>query len=73
MNCPYCGQEMAVGYLRGERSYSLLWTDDPFKVTDMAFGNDLRLCKATDINKPKAHLCKACRRIVLEIAGTAEI
>ena len=73
MNCPYCEQEMAVGYLRGERGYSLLWTDDPFKVTDMAFGNDLRLCKVTDVDKPKAHLCRACRKIVLEIAGTAEI
>ena len=73
MNCPYCGREMAAGYLRGERGYSLLWTDDPFKVTDMAFGDDLRLCKATDIDKPRAHLCRACRRIVLEIAGTAEI
>ena len=73
MNCPYCGQAMEIGYLRGERGYSLLWTDDPFKMTDIAFGNDLRLCRVTDIDKPKAHLCRACRRIVLEVSDAAEI
>ena len=73
MNCPYCGQEMAIGYLRGERGYSLLWTDDPFKMTDMALGSDLRLCKATDVDKPRAYLCRGCRKIVLELAGTADI
>ena len=30
MNCPYCTREMENGYLRGNNSYALLWTEAPF-------------------------------------------
>lgn len=68
MQCPFCAQPMALGYLRGERSYELMWTDDPFKATNLATGTDERLCKPTELDKPKAHYCRACRRIVLDLA-----
>lgn len=67
MLCPYCNQEMKTGYLKGERGYALMWTDDPFKMTDIAFGDDLRICKETDIDRPTACLCKACRKIIMNI------
>ena len=62
MNCPYCSQSMAAGYLKDERGYSLMWTDDPFKVTDIPLGSDILLCKVTDVDKPKAYLCRSCRK-----------
>ena len=67
MNCPYCAQPMAVGYLKGERGYSLMWTDDPFKVTDIPLGSDILLCKAPDVDKPKAYLCRSCRKIIMAL------
>lgn len=72
MLCPYCAQEMAVGYLKGERGYELMWTDDPFKATNLATGADERLCRATDLDKPKAHYCRACRKIVLDLGDKSE-
>ena len=33
MNCPYCTREMENGYLRGNNSYELLWTEEPFKMS----------------------------------------
>ena len=67
MNCPYCTREMENGYLRGNNSYELLWTEEPFKLTSLPTGNDLYLCKASEITRPMAHLCRACGKIILDI------
>ena len=44
MNCPYCTREMENGYLRGNNSYELLWTEEPFKMTSLPTGNDFFVC-----------------------------
>lgn len=60
MNCPYCTKEMETGYLRGGSGYELLWTEEPFKMTSLPTGNDFFVCKASDVYRPIAHLCRAC-------------
>ena len=67
MNCPYCAKEMESGYLRGGSGYELLWTEEPFKMTSLPTGNDFFVCKASDVYRPIAHLCRACGKIVLHI------
>lgn len=67
MNCPYCAKEMGSGYLRGGSDYELLWTEEPFKMTSLPTGNDFFICKASDVYRPIAHLCRACGKIVLDI------
>lgn len=67
MNCPYCAKEMESGYLRGGSGYELLWTEEPFKMTSLPTGNDFFVCKASDVYRPIAHLCRACGKIVLDI------
>lgn len=66
MNCPKCNCEMAAGYLRGNKGYALLWTDDPFKMTSLPLGEDFWLCKEADVDKPVAYLCRSCRQILLQ-------
>ena len=63
MNCPYCAKEMETGYLRGGSGYELLWTEEPFKMTSLPTGNDFFVCKASDVYRPIAHLCRACGMI----------
>ena len=60
MNCPYCAKEMESGYLRGGSGYELLWTEEPFKMTSLPTGNDFFVCKASDVYRPIAHLCRTC-------------
>ena len=60
MNCPYCAKEMETGYLRGGSGYELLWTEEPFKMTSLPTGNDFFVCKASDVYRPIAHLCRTC-------------
>ncbi|RHS33570.1 hypothetical protein DWV52_06785 [Ruminococcaceae bacterium AF10-16] len=67
MNCPYCAKEMESGYLRGGSGYELLWTEEPFKMTSLPTGNDFFVCKASDVYRPIAHLCRTCGKIVLDI------
>lgn len=67
MNCPYCAKEMESGYLRSGSGYELLWTEEPFKMTSLPTGNDFFVCKASDVYRPIAHLCRACGKIVLDI------
>lgn len=66
MNCPKCGAEMVVGYLRGSRGYALLWTDDPFRMTSLPIGEDFWLCKETEVEKPTAFLCRGCKLVLMQ-------
>lgn len=71
MNCPYCSSEMELGYLRGSRSYELIWTTDPFKTTPLMLnGKDFPVCKANDVSKPIAYHCKACGKIIVDVSGS---
>ena len=65
--CPYCGGDTETGYLRGNKGYALIWTDDPFKITSHPFGNDFWLCHDTDLEKPMARLCRSCGKIIVEV------
>ena len=66
MNCPGCGKEMSPGYLRGSRSYALMWTDDAFKATALPTGESFWLCRETDLERPAAYLCRECRKLVVD-------
>lgn len=67
MNCPFCSEEMENGYLRGGSGYELLWTEEPFKLTSFPTRNDFFVCKAADVYRPAAYLCRACGKIVMDI------
>ena len=67
MNCPYCTREMENGYLRGNNSYELLWTEEPFMMTSLPFGIDFYLSIACEAFRPIAHLCRVCGKIVMDI------
>ena len=71
MNCPYCAKEMESGYLRGGSGYELLWTEEPFKMTSLPTGNDFFVCKASDVYRPIAHLCRTCGKIAHPAAFAA--
>ncbi len=36
-------------------------------MTSLPTGNDFFVCKASDVYRPIAHLCRACGKIVLDI------
>lgn len=61
MNCPNCGKAMEPGWLCGK--YPLLWTPKEDKRTLFKGREDVSLI---DGSFPAAHICKDCRRVVLE-------
>jgi len=67
MECPYCGSEMELGYLRGSRGYELIWTTDPFKMTQLLNEGDFFVCRTVDVNKPIAYHCGTCRKLVVDL------
>ena len=56
MNCPYCTREMENGYLRGNNSYELLWTEEPFKMNFLSrLETTSTFAKRARVVRPIAH------------------
>lgn len=69
MACPWCGQEMEAGYITGGRDGANWWPGWPPKVLGPGNGAPIRVDhEGTVLLRYKtAWLCRACRRMVLEI------
>ena len=69
MICPWCGQEMEAGYITGGRDGANWWPGWPPKVLGPGNGAPIRVDhEGTVLLRYKtAWLCRACRRMVLEI------
>ena len=61
MTCPDCGNEMEDGYLYGK--WPLLWSSQSKKHTLLRDREDVELFAG---EFPAAHLCRACRRVIVE-------
>lgn len=69
MACPWCGQEMEVGYITGGRDTVQWWPGwPPQYFTGVGDGKEVRVDhEGTVFHRYKAAwLCRACRRMVLE-------
>ena len=69
MACPWCGQEMEAGYITGGRDGANWWPGWPPKVLGPGNGAPIRVDhEGTVLLRYKtAWLCRACRRMVLEL------
>ena len=72
MACPWCGQEMEVGYVTG-RDAVRWWPGWPPRIIGGADGAAIRVDhEGTVLLRYKtAYLCRACRRMVLEFSEEA--
>ena len=63
MDCPYCGKVMEEGYLSSR--HPVFWSEEvsglplPTRTTDVLLG------KMLGIARPKAYLCRDCRRVIV--------
>ena len=64
MNCPCCGKPMEEGVL--DSRGPVRWTDSASGMALPTSKRDVILGKALGLMRPKAHLCRDCRRVVVE-------
>ena len=64
MNCPNCGKPMEEG-VRDSRG-PIRWTDSASGMSIPASAHDILLGKALGLLRPKAYLCRCCRKVVVE-------
>lgn len=74
MNCPYCGNEMAVGEVRNVQGSMIYWqplTDELLKTratkaaVEKHGGVVLVTGQRNFTELPKAYVCKACKKCIL--------
>lgn len=73
MACPWCGQEMEVGYVTGGRDAVRWWPGWPPRMIGGADGAAIRVDHEGTVflRYKTAYLCRACRRMVLEFPEEA--
>ena len=70
MNCPYCGEEMSLGYIQCRDG--VYWTEDKRPVASVPFFGGERIDLASDeiglFSGPSAYAyrCGACRKIIIK-------
>ena len=64
MNCPCCGKPMEEGVL--DSRGPVRWTDSASGMAIPTSKHDVLLGKALGLMRPKAYLCRDCRRVVVE-------
>lgn len=64
MNCPSCGKAMEEGFL--SCSSPVFWSESVSGLPFPAHTGDVLLGKALGLLRPKAFLCRACRKVVLD-------
>ena len=64
MNCPFCDEPMEDGFL--DSLFPPLWKEVSSGLPFPTSKHDIFLGKGLGLLRPKAHLCRNCRRIVVE-------
>ena len=64
MNYPCCGKPMEEGVL--DSRGPVRWTDSASGMAFPASGRDVLLGKALGLLRPKAYLCRDCRKVVVD-------
>ena len=64
MNCPCCGKPMEEGVL--DSRGPVRWTDSASGMEFPASTHDVLLGKALGLLRPKAYLCRDCRKVVAD-------
>ena len=64
MHCPCCGNLMEEGVL--DSRGPIRWTDSAYGMSIPAGAHDILLGKALGLFRPKAYLCRCCRKVVVE-------
>ena len=64
MNCPCCGNPMEEGVLSSRSP--VLWSRQNTGLPFPTCGDDVILGKALGLLCPKAHLCRGCRKVIVE-------
>ena len=64
MNCPTCGKPMEEGVL--DSRGPIHWSDTASGLSIPTRRGDVLLGKALGILRPKAFLCRECRKIVVD-------
>jgi len=64
MHCPCCGNLMEEGVL--DSRGPIRWTDSASGTSIPTGAHDILLGKALGLLRPKAYLCRCCRKVVVE-------
>ena len=64
MNCPYCGKEMESGYLSSRSP--VFWSEDVSGFPIPTQQTAALLGKALGLLRPRAYLCRVCRKVVVD-------
>ena len=64
MICPSCGKDMEEGFLSSKGP--VFWSEDVSGLPFPTKRNDVLLGKALGILRPKAFLCRVCRRVLVD-------
>ena len=64
MNCPYCGKPMEEGVLNSRSPVH--WSESASGLSFPTNRSDVILGKALGILRPKAWLCRDCRKVVVD-------
>ena len=64
MDCPSCGRPMEEGYLSSRSP--VFWSEEVSGLPLPARSGDVLLGKAMGLLRPKAYLCRSCRRVIVD-------
>ncbi len=64
MNCPDCGRDMEEGVLSGKTP--VFWSESASGLPVPTSRSDVMLGKAMGLLRPKAYLCRKCRKVLIE-------
>lgn len=67
MNCPYCGKEMESGHITAG-GYRIVWTPKSRRLSAIP-GTDDEIIQSFSLlgeMDNDAHLCRACRKVVVD-------
>ena len=64
MDCPFCGEPMEEGFV--DTLTPVIWRERATALPFPTGTHDILLGKALGLLRPKAHLCRNCRKIVVE-------
>ena len=64
MNCPDCGREMEEGVLSCKTP--VFWSESVSGLPVPTNRSDVMLGKAMGLLRPRAYLCRECRKVLVE-------
>ena len=70
MKCPYCGREMKLGFIQGDR-YPLKWVsaEEDKGPLFQWFSKGIKLSDAFKDNNVESFFCENCKKIIIDVEG----